>query len=312
MPSSISTLKKTLCTDVSWYNTYLVAIIVKVLHFIAFMALCIFLSSILSYVCPLKNSLTLVVDILYHKIEHVPELASIAIKLKREFRLLLVTVQDSVKECHLSKVISLIRLAIVENLRNVSKSIQLYKEKLSSIQTVDEVFAFLIDNHFVGYLNYGLLKEISELVEDTQFKEKFDHYESEYKHLVSASTFNILMQVFHNYPDLSPTTAVGLPEIMFRLDNPWPEKSVSTWEEHINARFPDWAASLALKEFSSECIIVTYAIFPSALSAILIDLRDPTVLKELEDIGVTVVQLPDEDNNNIVYTDDFKGNVCII
>ena len=263
------------------------------------------------YVCPINISLTLVVDILYHKIEHVPELASIAVKLKREFRLLLVTVQDSVKECHLLKVISLIRLAIVENLRNISKSIQLYKRQLSSIQTVDEVFAFLIDNHFVGYLNYGLLKEISELVKDAQVKEQFVHYESEYKHLVSASTFNILMQVFHNYPDLSPTTAVGLPEVMFRLDNPWPEKSMSTWEEHINARFPNWAGSLAPKEFSSECIIVTYAILPSALPAVLKDLRDPTILKELEDIGVTIIQLSNEDNNDILSRDDDKGNTCI-
>ena len=260
----------------------------------------------------IMSSLTLVVDILYHKIEHVPELASIAIKLKREFRLLLVTVQDSVKECHLSKVISLIRLAIVENLRNVSKSIQVYKEKLSAIQAVDEIFAFLIDNHFVGYLNYGLLKEISELVNVAEVKEQFDHYESEYKHLLSASTFNILMQAFLNYPDLSPTTAVGLPEIMFRLDNPWPEKSMSTWEEHINARFPNWAGSLAPKELSSECIIITYVVLPSILPAVLKDLRDPTVLKELEDIGVTVIQLPDGDNIDIMYTDDDKGNICII
>ena len=223
-----------------------------------------------------------------------PELATVAFKLKREFRLLLVTVQDSVKECHLSKVITLIRSAIVENLRNISKSIQLYKEKLSSIQTVDEVFAFLIDNHFVGYLNYGLLKEISELVKDAQVKEKFDHYESEYKHLLNASTFNILMQVFHNYPDLSPTTAIGLPEIVFRLESPWPEGSIFTWQGYIDDRFPNWAGSIALKGFSTECIIVTYVVLPSVLPAVLKDLRDPVVLKELEDIGMTVVQLPDE------------------
>ena len=197
--------------------------------------------------------------------------------------------------------ISLIRLAIVENLRNISKSIQPHLDKLSSIKTVEEVFAFLIDNHFVGYLNYGLLKEISELVKDAEVKEQFDHYESEYKHLLSASTFNILMQVFYNYPDLSPTTAVGLPEITFRLDNPWPEGSMFTWQEFLKSRFP-WAESLAPKEFSFECIIVTYAILPSALPAVLKDLRDPAVLKELEDIGVTVVQLPDGGNDNKIVS----------
>ena len=169
----------------------------------------------------------------------------------------------------------------------------MYLKTLDEIDSVKKIFPFLIKNDFVGYLNYGLLKEISELVENTEVKEKFDRYESEYKHLLNASTFNILMQVFHDYPDLSPTTAVGLPEIMFRLESPWPEGSILTWQEYLKARFPNWADSLAPKEYSNECIIVTYAILPSALPAALKDLRDPAVLKELEDIGVTVLQLPD-------------------
>ena len=239
-----------------------------------------------------------------------PELAAIAYKLKKGFSSLLEAVKDIIQDCHLRKIKSRIRLAIVENLRSISKSVQVYLDKLSSILTIDEVFDFLIDNHFVGYLNYGLLKEISELVEDTQVKEKFDHYESEYKHLVSASTFNILMRVLNDYPDLSPTTAVGLPEIMFRLDNPWPEGTMFNWQEYIDNRFPNWAGSLAPKQFSSECIIVIYAVLPSVLPAVLKDLRDPAVMKELEDIGVTVIQLPD--NNDIVSTDDYKGNTDII
>ena len=30
------------------------------------------------------------------------------------------------------------------------------------------------------------------------------------------------MSVFLAHPDLLPTTAVGLPEIIFHLDSPWP------------------------------------------------------------------------------------------
>ena len=127
-------------------------------------------------------------------------------------------VQDSVKECHLSKVISLIRLHVVECLGPISKSIELYKQKLSSIHTVHEVFAFLIDNHFVGYLNYVLLKEISELVDNFEVKKQFDQYERIYEYLLNASTFNLLMQMFRTYPDLSPTTAIGSIE-NYNIDN---------------------------------------------------------------------------------------------
>ena len=232
-----------------------------------------------------------VVGILYQNIEQLPEVAAIASKLEKEFRKLSVDVQRSVESVDLDEVKLIINLALEDNIRHVSTD--MYLKTLEEIDSVKKIFPFLIKSHFVGYLNYGLLKEISELVENTEVKEKFDHYESEYKHLLSASTFNLLMQAFLNYPDLSPTTAVGLSEIMFRLDNPWPEGSMLTWQEYLKSRFPNWADSLAPKELSSECIIVTYAILPSALPAALKDLRDPAVLMELEDIGVTVVQLPD-------------------
>ena len=252
--------------------------------------------TIISILCLYNYRLILVVDILCEKIEQVPDLAAIASNLKKEFRSLLMNVQDSVKECHLSKVISLIRLHVVECLGPISESIELYKQKLSSIHTVHEVFAFLIDNHFVGYLNYVLLKEISELEDNLEVKIQFDQYERIYKYLLNASTFNLLIQVFDTYPDLSPTTAIGLPEMMFQLKSPWSERSVSTWKEYINDKFPNWARSLAPKEFSSECLIVKYAILPSALPAVLEDLEDPVASKELENIGaVTLVQLPDDD-----------------
>ena len=223
-------------------------------------------------------------------------------KLKEEFCSLLVAVQVSVNDHNLRCVKLSVRSMIVQNLSNVSKSIQVYGDKLSSVATVDELFNFLIDNRFLGYLNYGLLKVINRQVDDSKVKEQLDHYESEYKHLLNASSFSLLMQVFHNYPDLSPTTAVGLPEVMFRLESPWPEKSMLTWHDYINDRFPNWAGSLAPKEFSFECIIVTYTILPSVLPAIVKDLQDPDVLKELQHIGVTIVRLADEKYN------DNKGN----
>ena len=218
----------------------------------------------------LLSFFNLVVDILYRNIERLPELATIALKLKKEFRKLSVDVKRSVENVDIDEVKLIINLALKDNIRHVSTD--MYLKTLDEIDSVKKIFPFLIKNDFVGYLNYGLLKEISELVENIEVKEKFDRYESEYKHLLNASTFNILMQVFHDYPDLSP----------------WPEGSVLSWQEYLKTRFPNWANSLAPKEFSSEHI------------SVLKDLRDPAALKEFEDIGVTKLQLPDE------------GNICIV
>ena len=251
--------------------------------------------SMISILCLYNYLLPLVVGILCKEIEQIPELATIAVNLKREFRSLLMNVQSSLKECHLSKVISLIRLHVVECLSHISESIEVYKQKLSSISTVSDVFAFLIDNHFVGYLNYVLLKEISELEDNFEVKKQFDQYENMYERLLNALTFNLLMQVFQKYPDLSPTTAVGLPEIMFQLKSPWPERSMSTWKEYMNDKFPNWARSLAPKGFSSECFVVKYAVLPSALPAVLEDLKDPVASKELENMGAVTVRSLDDD-----------------
>ena len=141
------------------------------------------------------------------------------------------------------------------------------------------------------------MKEISELEDNLEVKKQFDQYERIYEYLLNTSTFNLLMQVFHTYPDLSPTTAIGLPEMMFQLKSPWPERPVSTWKEYMYDKFPNWARSLAPKEFSSECLIVKYVVLPSALPTVLEDLEDPVASKELENIGVvvTLVHLPDDD-----------------
>ena len=234
-----------------------------------------------------------VVAILCKKIDEVPQLAGIAMKLKAEFRKLLISTQESAEHLNFKRLKLYIRSAITENLRNVLKSIHQYISLLDKVTSIEELLDFLVDHCFIGYLNYTLLKEISDLTNDSELKEKFNKYEEEYRTLLRASSFNCLMEVFKSYPDLSPTTAVGLPEMILRLDSPWNEESVHTWEEYFNKRFP-WADSVAAKEYSTNCILITYAILPSVLADVMRDLTNPAIITELKDNGVTIVQLPQE------------------
>ena len=230
------------------------------------------------------------VDILYKKIEEVPELASIARKLKKKFLSLVILVRRSAKGLDASELKYLVRVHLTEN-RNTL--IQHHINALDRIDSVEKLFDFLTDRHFIGYLNYTLLKEISDLTNDSELKEKLNNYEEEYRTLLRASSFNRLMEVFKSYPYLSPTTAVGLPEMILRLDSPWNEESVHTWEEYFNKRFP-WGDSVAAKEYSTNCILITYAILPSVLADVMRDLTNPAIITELKDNGVTIVQLPQE------------------
>ena len=243
------------------------------------------------------------VDKLYKKIEEVPELARIAMKLKDKFSYLLVLVRKTAKSLDVSDLKYLVRIDLTEN-RN--PLIQHHINTLDRIELVEDLFDFLIDHHFIGYLNYKLLKKISDLItiNSDELNERFHKYEEEYKSLLRASSFNCLIEVFRCHPNLSPTTAIGLPEMILCLDSPWTEGSVYTWEEYFNNRFP-WTDSVAVKEYSTNCILITYAVFLSVLGDIMRDLTNPAIIAELKGNGVTIVQLPQE--KGIVYS----STVCI-
>ena len=162
--------------------------------------------------------------------------------------------------------------------------------KLEKVEDMKDFFAFLIKHHFIGYLNYALLRKMSRLVNDSSINSQFEQYEQECAVLFNTATFRDIIEMFRQYPDLKPSSAIGLPHIVFRLTKQWHSRQVSSWNAKL-AKFP-WSDSCSLDEVKNNCVLIIYAVLPSVLPAALKDLRDPAVLKELDDIGVTVIQLP--------------------
>ena len=229
----------------------------------------------------------LVVDKLYKKVEEVPELARIATKLKDKFFSLQISVRRSATGHDVGELKYAVHVFLTEN------QMQHHINALDKIKSVEELFDFLNDHRFIGYLNYKLLRKIINLRRNFLLKRKFNRYEKKYQALLKSSSFICLIEVFKSHPELSPTTAIGLPEMILGLDSPWTEGSVYTWEEYFNNRFP-WTDSVAIKEYSTNCILITYAILPSVLADIMRDLTNPAIIAELNDNGVTIVQLPQE------------------
>ena len=237
-------------------------------------------------------------------------MAKIAQKLRDKFSTLYIAVRRSLvaNKIDLSEVKDLLRLALVDN-RSLSKEMETCMTKLEKVESMQDFFTFLITHHFIGYLNYALLRKMCQLVNDSSINSQFEQYEQECTVLFNTATFKEIMEMFRQYPDLKPSSAIGLPHVIFQLEKPWLLKRIYSWFTTF-AKF-SWSNSASLYEIREKCVLITYGVLPSDLPDVLRDLKDPDVLKELEDVGVTVIQLPDKDNNDIVSTDDYKGNTCI-
>ena len=167
---------------------------------------------------------------------------------------------------------------------------------LNKVNDFESFFQFLSKHDFIGYLNYKLLKKLSQLVDDNNVNQHFVEYEKEYAKLLSAASFQDFIPLFEKQSDLSPTAPLGLPYISFRLERPWLLTSVYTWVSTFG-KF-SWSYYALLKELRENCIIITYAILPCALDDVMRDVKDPVILKKLKDEGVTVIELPQEDKGD--------------
>ena len=170
---------------------------------------------------------------------------------------------------------------------------------LDKLNDFESFFDFLSKYDFIGYLNYMLLKKLSELVEDDDgINRLFLEYEKEYAKLLSAASFEDLIPFFEKQSDLSPTAPLGLPYVSFHLEKPWLVTSIYTWFSTLGEF--SWSYYAFLKQLQKKCIIITYAILPCVLDDVMRDLKDPLILKKLKDKGVTVIELPQEEGE-IIY-----------
>ena len=169
---------------------------------------------------------------------------------------------------------------------------------LENVNDFKSFFDFLIKYNFIGYLNYKLLKKLAELAKDDEIKDRFIGYEEEYVKLLSAASFENLIPFFEKHSDLSPTAPLGLPFISFRLERPWLISSIYTWISTYGAF--SWLECAYLKQLREGSIIITYAILPCVLDDVMRDLKNPVILRKLKDNDITVIELPQEEEGEII------------
>ena len=188
----------------------------------------------------------------------------------------------------------------LKSARLTTPQVQQHLVELSAIPTSLGILIYLVSNNFIGYLNYKLLKEFQtmlakseelknhvEIVGSKELKKHIEIYDTKHDEFIHSVSFNCIIDVFKEYPDLAPASHIGLPEFKIHLRDPWKDKYVYEWTEFFESHLT-WPPYLFVTEVSKSSIILTYAVLPIFITSVVRDLTNPEVLRELEDIGINV------------------------
>ena len=242
---------------------------------------------------------------LLRRIDEVRELKKIAELLRNRFHKLPYKVKNSLLSngISLDEVTSFVDQELKVDIRIKGETgMDIYRHKLRKMKDMDSFFDYLKEHDFYGYLNYVPLKRIAKLAEDEKIRRKFKEYEELYVKLISKATFKNIMSIFHENPDLKSVAPIGLPNIVFHLDDFWFREYFHRWRTLFFGY--SWYESCLLQELEENCIIVTYAILPSALNDALESLKSPAVQKKFHDLGVSI-ELPETEEG--IKDDQSKG-----
>ena len=169
---------------------------------------------------------------------------------------------------------------------------------IDEIDNFPGLFDFLSKKNYISYLNYKILKRLSELTpQDDGIKKRIDSYETEYARFLNKIYCHELVDLFEEYDDLSPTTPVGLPYVKFHLATPWLHERFYTWITTFG-KF-SWSEYTFLMQLRKSSVIITYAILPCVLDEAIQDLKNPSILDKLGTDGITVVELPAQEERGM-------------
>ena len=233
-------------------------------------------------------------------LEKTHDLKSIVEKLRRAFDLLVMEVKNAlaVNKVDVNDVKKFIISPKLHSVRiEEEQKMAQYRRKLQGIQDMASLFYdFLLKYYFISYLNYVLLKDISKSTKDKSIASQFEEYEKSYVKLISTATFRDIMSVFDQNHHLRPTAPIGLPTVVFHLNNLWQDKTLFDF-----VRSYLWGFSLfellLLKKLKENSVIITYAVFPSVLSDVLKYLKSSAVQQKFQEMGVSV-ELPEDLGKN--------------
>ena len=218
------------------------------------------------------------------------KLTSEALQLQEMYHKLLPLVQTSCREDKLEPIKNILRSILHEKSLYQLAAIAKYRKEINSLSSVDQVFQFLVEKHFISYLNFQLLKVFSTeaicgLEASKKIEREISEYQKQFKSFMDIPEFSTLIQVFDENPHLNPSTIVGLPIVIISL--------FGSWKHRNRKELTDWIPFLKenkelLQSMGYKCILITYAIFPIDLPQVMTFLNDYNKMEELKKNGITI------------------------
>ena len=218
------------------------------------------------------------------------KLTSEALELQAKYHKLLHLVQTSCRAAELEPMKNIVRTILQEKSLYQLAAIAKYRREINSLGSVDQVFQFLVEKHFISYLNFQLLKEFSTkticgLEASKKIEREISKYQKHFKSFMDIPEFSTLIQVFDENPHLNPSTIVGLPIVIISL--------FGSWKYRNRKELADWIPFLKenkelLQSMGYKCILITYAIFPVDLPQVMTFLNNHNKMEELKKNGITI------------------------
>lgn len=231
-----------------------------------------------------------VIKIINEKVVTIPELELKASNLQDKFCDLLASIQYLCQDSSVEIMKNIVRTVLQDKSQAHSyELIKQYGKDITKHRSVSDVFEFLINNNFIGYLNYQFLERFA--IEEIcgagtdKASQKIAEYKNLHDDFVMIPQFSKLIEVFEEHPHLNPSAVIGLPILTITLQKSWKDKSnrdLSKWIPFVEEK------KLLIQSIRCSCIFITYAIFPIDVPDVLKFLDDAEKVEVLRENGITM------------------------
>ena len=208
---------------------------------------------------------------------------AMALKLQKEFVSLLSVTQAKVRAIgHIEDIKTVVKCLLKQSSTS-SRTIQYYCTHINRISCIDDLFYFLVDKHFIGYLNPDILFQIAATTKDDSLHQKMKQYNEEFWKFISQPNFEQLVNVFTNHTNLQPSSIPGLPKFVVCLTDAWNQRCMSDLVEYLP--FVE-ECKLQLDAIGLKCVIITYSVFPVYLEKLTSYLNDTKFVVKCKEVGI--------------------------
>ena len=177
------------------------------------------------------------------------------------------------------------------HLTGITEILQHHVREIEKAATPQRMWRYLVDSHFVQYLNIHLVRAI--LPKTDNITKIINGYEDHQKKFLDQTDFITLGEIISTHSEYSPGTVSQLPKFLLTLEDPFTSISIFRWNRILLDTFKSsefFVLTNITKSAESGGINIEYSVLPIGVSNAIKELTDTNVLKY---IGGTVVDTSD-------------------